>query len=123
MSNELPDPFDALDEAEARTPAAVRKLKKPPLSKPLERLQKSDVRKVEEHGKSVYHGRLPQVTFRISEEYVAAIEKIAANEGLSKEEVKRWVVGIGLQAYSRGERPEVEERVVKNQAKLPKVKL
>lgn len=120
---DIDDPYAALGEAVDNAKRGKRKAKSE-IQDPHEGANQADIRKVTAHGHSVYHGRMNQVTFRISDEYKEAIEQIAASERMSKEEVKRWLLGMGLRAYyTEGERPEVEERVVTNRAKLPQVKL
>lgn len=120
---EIEDPYAVLAEVEARPKPGRRKKQQPEIENPLEEVNPAQARRISARGKSVYHGDLLQVTFRISAEYKEAIERIAENEGLTKEEAKRWVVGTGLQAYAHGRRPEVEARVVKTRAKLPEVNL
>lgn len=124
MSNEIDNPLDALGTVESRPKSAQAKRKQKPIQDPLEQMNPADIRRISSQGQSVYHGKMNQVTFRISDEYKEAIEQIATSERMSKEEVKRWLLGMGLRAYyTEGERPEVEERVVTNRAKLPQVKL
>ena len=60
-------------------------------------------------------GQYKQLTFRLPDEVVEEIRYIARAEGLSIEETKRWIVYMGLGLYEQGERPVLDEEVVRRQ--------
>lgn len=60
---------------------------------------------------------LVQLTFRLPDEVVRQIETMAREAGVTKEDMKRWIVLQGVQAWKRGERPELEE-IVRRAARL-----
>lgn len=96
--------------------------RRPDPASPLEGMDRRETAEVSGSGKSLKHGSYFQLTFRLPAEYLAAIDQIADEERLSKEEIKRWVVGKGLAAYVAGERPDVR-RDVRLRASLPVVNL
>ncbi len=63
------------------------------------------------------HGDYVQLTFRLPDEVVRQIETMAREAGVTKEDMKRWIVLQGVQAWKRGERPELEE-IVRRAARL-----
>ena len=65
------------------------------------------------------HGSFPQVMFQLPPEYSIAIDRIAEKEGMTKSDVKRWLVVVGLKAYEEGRRPELTETVVRKTVDLP----
>jgi hypothetical protein len=67
------------------------------------------------------HGNFAQVMFRLPPEYENAIDRIADRESMTKADVKRWLVVIGLKAYEGGRRPELNETVVRKTVDLPDV--
>ena len=62
---------------------------------------------------SVTRGRYVQMTFRLPEEVVERFSRMAVEAGVSQEDLKRWLVWRGLQAWADGERPETDEDVVR----------
>jgi SpoVK/Ycf46/Vps4 family AAA+-type ATPase len=118
---EINSPFDQLEALEEKKKPSQRK--KAPLSSPLEGMDVRQARKVSAQGKSSFHGQYMQVNFRLPPEYKEAIDTIADKEGISKEEAKRWVVASGLQAYSKGKRPETEEKIIRRTVDLPEIDL
>ena len=63
-------------------------------------------------------GGMVQVTFRLPEEATKRIEAMAAAAGVTKEDMKRWLVLQGMQAWERGERPVLDEEVVRQAVRL-----
>lgn len=63
--------------------------------------------------RSVARGQYVQLTFRLPEDAVARIGRMATDLGVTQEDLKRWLVWRGLQAWDDGERPEVDAEVVR----------
>ena len=118
---DIDSPFDQLEALEQKKKPPQRK--KTPISSPMEEMNVRQARSVSAQGKSSFHGQYMQVNFRLPPEYKEAIDTIADNEGISKEEAKRWVVASGLQAYMKGKRPETEEKVIRRKVDLPQIDL
>lgn len=99
------NPFDDVHPAKKKKP-------KQSFSQPLN-VAPERVRQATGTGGSRTHGTFRQLTFRLSEEDFDAIGKWADFLEISKEDVKRWIVGRGLSALEGGERPEFEVVEVK----------
>ena len=64
-------------------------------------------------GKSAMHGKNYQLTTRVPMELVDELRDWAAQLGMTQQDVQRYCFYRGLQALNSGERPEVEEVVVR----------
>lgn len=63
--------------------------------------------------RSATRGSYVQLTFRLPDEAVARIGRLATEAGVSQEDLKRWLVWRGLQAWDEGERPDVDAEVIR----------
>lgn len=80
---------------------------------PMDDTTPAEIGKATKTGKFV--GQFQQKTLRLYPEMFAAMDRIAAKEGISKADATRWVVARGLQAYfADDERPEKVELVARN---------
>lgn len=114
------DPLEALESRPASPPRAKQsKPKEKAYTDALADVSAADVSAVTGQT-SRTAGRYRQITFRIPQEFVDLIDQAAAEIGASKEDTKRWLVGVGLLAYRNGERPELGKREIRS-IKIPDV--
>ncbi len=59
--------------------------------------------------RSAARGNYVQLTFRLPEEAAERIGRMAAEAGVTKEDMKRWLVWYAMAAWDEGERPPVSE--------------
>lgn len=116
------NPLDLLDDPEEK-PQRSGKGKKPNFADPLGDLTPGKMKKATTKGQYRMHGSYAQVMFRLPPEYAAAIDRIAEKEDMTKADVKRWLVAVGLKAYESGQRPQVTEEVVRKTVDLPDVEI
>ncbi len=103
------NPFgDATD----NPPKKKRRKRTPEFAQPLN-VSPERVREATGTGRSRKHGKFMQLTFRLPEEDVKAVGEWAEFLGMSKEDVKRYIVWRGLLALEEGERPEFDVVEVK----------
>lgn len=124
MSDEQPtNPLDLLGEPEEKPRHPTGRGPKPTFIDPLGDLTPTRMKKATTKGQYRMHGSYAQVMFRLSPEYAAAIERIAERESMTRADVKRWLVAVGLKAYADGQRPELTEEVVRRTVDLPDVEI
>ena len=104
------DPFAGIE------PKKPKRKPNKTFDKPLD-VSRQDVSKVTGKGKSVMHGKYYQMTTRLPEDVVEAIRWWANELNMTQEDIKRYCFFRGLEALEEGERPEVEEVVVKKRLK------
>lgn len=104
-----------IDEPEVTQPKRGRKEKRPQYSNPVTASARMDVVKAAgKGGDSVGTEKHKQLTFRLPWGWVDELEAWADQLGVSKEEMKRYLVRRGLDALKAGERPQVEPVAVRN---------
>lgn len=104
-----------IEQPEPVTPKRGRKEKKPTYTNPVTAATRLDVVKASGNGgTSVGNEKHKQLTFRVPWEWVDELEEWAERLGISKEEMKRYLVRRGLDALKAGERPKVKPVVVRN---------
>lgn len=94
-------------------PKPAKASRKQTFDSPLTSSQKQKLPRVTGIKDSRRAGQYKQVTFRLPDDVVTALKEIARTEGLSIEETKRWIVYMGLGRYEEGERPVLDEEVVR----------
>lgn len=114
-------PLDLLGEPEKKPRRSTGRGPKPDFADPLNDLTPAQMKKATTKGQYRMHGSFAQVMFRLPPEYADAIDRIADRESMSKADVKRWLVVVGLKAYEEGRRPELTETVVRKTVDLPDV--
>ena len=121
IPSDFEDAFDFLEEEpENQAPRRQRRRSAPPdFDDAFAGVERRQVRQATKTGQSIQAGRYEQLTFRLEPEIVDEIKQMAAEEGVSQEAMKRWVVYMGLLAYRNGERPETVEKVVQRQVVRP----
>ena len=88
-----------------------------PFRNPLENVESIDAHKAVRSSKVA--GRHIRVTLLLLPELEEAIEKIANDSGLGKNETARWLLSLGLQQYyQEGIRPDIE-RITASKVHLP----
>ncbi len=117
------NPLDLLGEPEEKPRHPAGRGPKPAFIDPLGDLTPTRMKKATTRGQYRMHGNYAQVMFRLSPEYATAIERIADREGMTRADVKRWLVAVGLKAYEEGRRPELTEEVVRRTVDLPDVSI
>lgn len=95
------------------------KPKQPPFDDAFAEVGRREIRQATQTGQSLQSGRYEQLTFRLSPSVIDEIAAMADELGVSKEEMKRWIVYRGVQAWRDGERPSTEQRVVRKQVVMP----
>ncbi len=122
MAGEFDDSFSFLDEPlknEGKRVKATTKRKHTGFDDAFATVERRAVRKATQTGQSVQAGRYEQLTFRLEPEIIDEIKAMAFEEGVSQEEMKRWIVYVGVLAYRNGHRPETETKVVRKRVKNP----
>ena len=113
MSSDL----DFIDEAQTTTPPSRRDIRRQTFDSGLKGATRKQAAEATGR-KHRTHGTYLQVTFRLPEEAAKRIEAMAAAAGVTKEDMKRWLVLQGMQAWERGERPVLDEEVVRQAVRL-----
>lgn len=117
MANDPFDPLAGFEESSA--PKAARKgATRHGYQNPLGDVSQSDVRKAVKSSKAA--GRFLRVTLLLLPELEEAIETVAQENGIGKNEAARWLLSLGLRDYFiNGARPQIE-RVTASKVTLPK---
>ncbi len=122
MSDKKPiDPRDLLGEPEEKPRRSTGRGQKPEFGDPLNDVTPAKMKKVTTKGQYRMHDSYAQVMFRLPPEYANSIERITEKGGITKTDVRRWLVMVGLRAYEAGRRPELTEEVVRKTVDLPAV--
>lgn len=110
------DPFAKVEPQQPKKPA--RSGKKDKFDRPLD-VSRRDAYKATGTGGSVMHGEYYQLTTRLPVEIVEQVREWATDLKMTQQDLQRYCFYRGLQALGEGERPEVEEVVVRKKLKPP----
>ncbi len=102
------DPFAGLDN-EPKKP----KKGKPEFDRAIKGVSRRDAIMATGQGKSTHHGQYYQLTTRLPLELVDEIREWAATLQMTQQDLQRYCFYRGLEALKQGERPAVEEVVVR----------
>jgi hypothetical protein len=111
------DPFASVEPQQPKKTARSDK-KKDKFDRPLD-VSRRDAYKATGTGGSVMHGEYYQLTTRLPVEIVEQVREWATDLKMTQQDLQRYCFYRGLQALSEGERPEVEEVVVRKKLKPP----
>ncbi|MBP8055095.1 MAG: hypothetical protein KA314_04605 [Chloroflexi bacterium] len=115
-------PVGGAESGVKQTPPAEKPAKRgrtkspsPQFDTPITASARLDVARASGHGgEHLGNEKHKQLTFRIPWEWVDEIEQWGNELGISKEEMKRYLVRRGLDALKSGDRPRVRPHVVRN---------
>lgn len=111
------DPFAGVEPQQPKkSPSPGRKKDK--FDRPLG-VSRRDAYKATGTGSSAMHGEYYQLTTRLPLEVVEQIREWAADLKMTQQDLQRYCFYRGLQALAGGERPEIEEVVVRKKLKPP----
>lgn len=110
------DPFANVEPVPKKAPDQGRKKDK--FDQPLN-VSRRDAYKATGTGGSVMHGDYYQLTTRLPVEIVDQVRDWASDLKMTQQDLQRYCFYRGLQALVDGERPEVEEVVVRKKFKPP----
>ncbi len=111
------DPFAGIEPQKPKKPQP-RKRKQGEFDRSLN-VSRRDAYKATGTGGSVMHGEYYQLTTRLPMDVVEQVREWAADLKMTQQDVQRYCFYRGLQALVEGERPEVEEVVVRKKLKPP----
>lgn len=111
------DPFAGVEPQAAKKPKQ-RASKKTKFDRPLD-VTRREAYKATGSGGSVMHGDYYQLTTRLPFEIVEQVREWASDLKMTQQDLQRYCFYRGLQALIEGERPEVEEVVVRKKLKPP----
>jgi hypothetical protein len=111
------DPFADIEPQKPKKPQPRRR-KRAEFDRPLD-VSRRDTYKATGTGGSVMHGDYYQLTTRLPIDVVEQVREWAADLKMTQQDVQRYCFYRGLQALAEGERPEVEEIVVRKKLKPP----
>jgi hypothetical protein len=110
------DPFAKVEPQQPKKSA--RSGKKDKFDRPLD-VSRRDAYKATGTGGSAMHGEYYQLTTRLPVEVVEQVREWASDLKMTQQDLQRYCFYRGLQALGEGERPEVEEVVVRKKLKPP----
>jgi hypothetical protein len=108
------DPFAGVEPQKSQ-PGSRKKDK---FDRPLD-VSRRDAYKATGTGGSAMHGEYYQLTTRLPLEVVEQVREWASYLNMTQQDLQRYCFYRGLQALTEGERPEVEEVVVRKKLKPP----
>jgi hypothetical protein len=111
------DPFAGVEPQKPK-PSPSGSRKKDKFDQPLS-VSRRDAYKATGTGGSAMHGDYYQLTTRLTLEVVEQVREWATNLKMTQQDLQRYCFYRGLQALAEGERPEVEEVVVRKKLKPP----
>lgn len=111
------DPFAGVEPQQLKK-SQRRSGKKDKFDQPLD-VSRRDAYKATGTGGSAMHGEYYQLTTRLPLDVVDQVREWAAGLKMSQQDLQRYCFYRGLQALADGERPEVEEVVVRKKLKPP----
>lgn len=111
------DPFADIEPEKPKKPKPRRR-KQEKFDRPLA-VSRREASKATGSGGSAMHGDYYQLTTRLPIELVEEVREWAADLKMTQQDVQRYCFYRGLQALTEGERPEVEEVVVRKRLKPP----
>ena len=106
------DPFANIDSSKKPASGGGQR-KKGEFDAALKSVTRREASRATGRGKSAMHGKNYQLTTRVPMELVDELRDWAAQLGMTQQDVQRYCFYRGLQALNSGERPEVEEVVVR----------
>jgi len=112
------DPFANIEPEKIKRPSPGRKKKKS-FDRPLA-VSRREASKATGSGGSAMHGEYYQLTTRLPLDVVEQIREWASALNMTQQDLQRYCFYRGLQALGEGDRPEVEEVVVRKKLKPPK---
>ncbi len=111
------DPFAGVEPQKPTKPTA-RRGKKIQFDQSLD-ISRRDAYKATGTGSSAMHGEYYQLTTRLPLDIVEQVRTWATELRMTQQDLQRYCFYRGLQALTEGERPEVEEVVVRKKLKPP----
>lgn len=111
------DPFAGVEPQQPAKPPA-RRGKKNQFDQPLD-ISRRDAYKATGTGSSAMHGEYYQLTTRLPLDLVEQVRAWATDLRMTQQDLQRYCFYRGLQALLEGERPEVEEVIVRKKLKPP----
>ncbi len=108
------DPFANIEPPKKpKQTSTAPKRKKDAFDSAIKGVTRREASKATGRGKSTMHGKNYQLTTRVPLEMVDELRDWAAQLGMTQQDLQRYCFYRGLQALNEGERPEVEEVVVR----------
>lgn len=107
------DPFANIEPPKKPQSTSTPARKKGEFDSAIKGVTRREASKATGRGKSTMHGKNYQLTTRVPLDLVDELRDWAAKLGMTQQDLQRYCFYRGLQALEDGERPEVEEVVVR----------